>query len=541
MMDRLADRSWGWWGSWSLRGLLLTAAALPTLLTLLAILLLNVGSQERLRVELEGRATLVAGALAEASEYGLISGNAAALDRSVRELLAHDRSIAAIDILDASRRSFVSLPGQPLAAGLPSVELPVRSSVPDIDFFDRATPHVSLAEDLQPTFRLGPVAGYVRVTMTTEALQRAQQRRLGLELGVVAAAGLAGLLVVALMARRLRGSLQGLLSALQGMRQGRYTVTEGPALSGELRRLQGAVLELAEALGAAGPGPSDINGISGISADRAPPTLPEGHAGITRRLLGRLDAALVTVRLSANQAARQADAAGPPADQHAAAQTAARILALADQAQAAGEALIEPLRQRIVEALGLDTALAELLQACTRAQPACAFSLQQDAAFGCADTAQATEVYRAVQGALGLVVASAQASQVNVLLTVLPQPQGPTPSADDPSSARADEALTVLTTNNARAVRSTGNARAVRVVISDNGAGEASHGTAARLARWRDGLVARGARVDVQQAPTGGTTLVVTLPPTATIAAGLAASITAGSGAGAEPPVEPPV
>jgi len=464
-MERTAERSWG---SWGLRSLLLAAAALPTLLTLLAVLLLNFGSQERMRHDLEERATLVAGALAEASEYGLISGNAAALDRSVRELLAHDRAIAAIDIFDAARRPFVSLPGQPLAAGLPSVELPVRSSVPDIDFFDRATPHVSMAEDLQPTFRLGPVAGYVRVTMTTEALQRAQQRRLALELGIVAAAGLVGLLVVGLLARRMRASLLVLLDALQAMRQGRYAVSEGPAVGGELRRLQGAVLELAETLGAAAHPARDATPWQRHA---------EGHGGIARRLMGRLDAALVAVRLSAMQAARQADATGPAADPQAAAQTAARILALANQAQAAGEALVEPLRPRIVDALGLEAALAELLQACVRAQPSCAFSLHQEPGFACADPAQSVEIHRVVQEALALVVAHAQASQASVRLQALP-----------PS-------------------------REVRVVVTDNGIGEASSGAVARLARLREALTARGARVDVQQASAGGTTIVVTLPP----------------------------
>lgn len=457
-------------GSWGLRGMLMAAVALPTLLTLLAVLLLNAGSQDRMRQELEERAKLVAGALAEASEYGLVSGNPAALDRSVRELLAHDRAIAAIDIVDASRRPFVSLPGQPVAAGLPSIELPVRSSVPDIDFFDRATPHVSLAEDLQPTFRLGPVAGYVRVTMTTEALERAQRQRLGLQLGVVAAAGLIGLLGVALLARRMRASLLAMLDALQAMRQGSYAVSEGPVVGGELRRLQGAVMDLAETLGAAPAHPA--------GEATAWPRHAEGPGGIARRLMGRLDAALVGVRLSAMQVARQADATGPAADPQSATQTAARILALADQAQAAGDALVEPLRPRIVDALGLEAALAELLQACARAQPSCAFSLHHEPGFACADGAQATELHRAVQGALSLVVANAQASQASVRLQAVPA------------------------------------SREVRVVVSDNGAGETSSGAAARLARLREALTARGARVDLQQASTGGTTLVVTVPPT---------------------------
>ena len=64
---------------WGVRGLLLLAAAVPTLVMLVVIAVAHFGSGDRIRVALEERATLVASALAEASEYGLISGNPAAL------------------------------------------------------------------------------------------------------------------------------------------------------------------------------------------------------------------------------------------------------------------------------------------------------------------------------------------------------------------------------------------------------------------------------------------------------------------------------
>lgn len=484
-MERHADRDRSWGQSWGLRGLLLAAAALPTLLTLVAVLLLHVGADERMRSELEQRAMLVAGALAEASEYGLISGNAAALDRSVRELLARDKSIVAIDILDASRRSFVSLPGQPVTAGLPAVELPVRSSVPDIDFFDRATPHVSMAEDLQPTFRLGPVAGYVRVTMTTEALRQAQRLRLWTELGIITAAGLTGLLAVAWLSRRMHTSLMSLLDALQSMRQGRYGVTEGPAVGGEFKRLQVAVLELAETLGtASSEGPA---GGVGSSWQRSAET--GGSHGVARRLLGRLDAALVAVRLSALQVARQVDSTEPD-HPPGAARTAARILALADQAHAAGDALVEPLRPSIIAALGLDVALAEMLQACTRAQPTCAFSLHQDDIdIAGVSKPMAIEIHHAVQGALALVLAGGQATQVSVRLRAAGA-AGATGATGDQPEGRLCE---------------------VSVVVSDNGVGDASSGAVARMTRLRESLASRGVRMDVQQAPQGGTTLAMTI------------------------------
>ena len=68
-MGRLADRTR------SLGALVVAAACLPTLLTLALIACLHLGGEGRMRAELEQRATLIAAALAEASEYGLISGN----------------------------------------------------------------------------------------------------------------------------------------------------------------------------------------------------------------------------------------------------------------------------------------------------------------------------------------------------------------------------------------------------------------------------------------------------------------------------------
>lgn len=452
--------------SWGVRSWLLAVAALPTVLTLLAMGAMELGTPERLHREAEERARLVAGALAEASEFGLISGNPAALDRSVRELLARDGSIASIDILDASRRPFVSLPGRAVPAGLPAVELPVRSSVPDIDFFDRATPHVSLGEDLQPSFRLGPVAGHVRVTMSLDALQRARWQRLGLELAVVVVAGLAGLLAAALLARRLRGSLLAQLDALQALRQGRFAIAEEPAFGAELRQLQRAALELADSLGAAAQGGPTMR--AHRAASMASPEAGE-RGDLALRLLGRLEGALLAVRLAAEQVPREADP-------QAAARTGARVVALADQVQAAGEALVAPLRPRIIESLGLPAALAEVMHACRQAQPACAFELDLPAGLDCLDLPQAAEVHRVVSLALARALGHARATQVRVRL----QPANP-PSRD------------------------------VQVLVVDDGAVEASPGSTARLAGLRESLEANGSRVELRPQAAGGTVIAVTV------------------------------
>ena len=329
----------------------------------------------------------MASALAEASEYGLISGNPAALDRSARDLLDEDHAIASIDILDASKRSFVALTAPVPRTGLVTVERPVRSNVPDIDFFDRPTPHVSMPDDVQPTFRLGPVVGYARVTMSAEPMMKEQRERLALQVAVIVVAGALGMLAVGLLAHRIGSSLEATAGALRALRAGRYDVREGPVPMGELRPLRDGVLALADAIAAqAHTRPADAGA---TSAGEPPPPLPAvriavdspltrtgqaRHERVARRIVGRLDAALVAVRLAACHVARLAEIAETDAAKERANETALRILAIADHLVSAGPALMEPMRAHIVDERGLDAALEELRLACAITHPGCAFT-----------------------------------------------------------------------------------------------------------------------------------------------------------------------
>jgi hypothetical protein len=481
-VTRRFDRPWG------LRALLVAAAALPTLVTLAVVAAAHLNGDAAIRSALEERATLVASALAEASEYGLISGNPAALDRSARDLLDQDHAIASIDILDAGKHSFVALTAPVPRSGLVTVERPVRSNVPDIDFFDRPTPHVSLPDDVQPTFRLGPVVGYARVTMSAEPLLKAQRERLALQVGVIAGAGALGLLAVWLLAHRIGASVTSAEGALRAMLSGQFDVHDGPRPLGELKALRDGLLALSDSLAAqaharaAEPEAANTGETVAPDAVRIGSDTPLTRAGrarherVARRIVGRLDAALVAVRLAACHVARLAETAETDASKERANETALRILAIADHLVSAGPQLMEPMREHIVDERGLDAALEELRLACAITHPTCTFTLQKDAGFECADRAQAVAIHRAVQDAMTHVVAFSDATQAVVRLATQP------------------------------------GSRAVRVVITDNGEGEDSNVSTLRLARIRESLSALGGALDVRRSAVSGTTLILTLP-----------------------------
>ncbi|MGM9491985.1 hypothetical protein [Ideonella sp. YS5] len=482
----------------SLVGLLVAAAVLPAVALFAVTGWMHAGEESRLRQDLQQRAALIASALAEASEYGLISGNAAALDRSVRELLRHDSAIAAIDILDASRKPFVSLPGTPLASGLPSAELPVRSSVPDIDFFDSPTPHVSMPEEVQPTFRLGPVAGYVRVTMSPDALVAAARQAFVLQLAIIAVASLAGVLGVVVLARRLRASLLVLREGLRGLIEGRYEPLDGPMIGAELKRVRGALAELAETLAArnstlggmptgapatgAPPGPGSPPGLPPslpASVPRMPLAAPDAlqQDRMARRIVGRFDAALSAVRLCARHASRLAEAAGDDDERGRAHRTALHLMALAEQLDTVGANLTEPMRHRIVDGSGsLEAALDELMAESARAHPGCRLSVQRDEGFGVAAGTRAVHLHRAMQEALSYLVSCSDASEAAVHL------QRPNGSGE------------------------------LQVRITDNGRGEESDAARERLAQIHDGLVTCGGRAELARLPGGGSCLTLSVP-----------------------------
>lgn len=412
------------------------AASLPTVLALVAVLGLHVADEAQGQRELQARAALMAAALAEASEYGLVSGNPAAVDRSVRELLAHDGAIASIDILDASRRPFVSLAGRQRPDGGPAVERPVRSSVPDIDFFDRPTPHVSLVDATPPSFRPGPVLGYVRIAMSVASARADQRQRLVVQLGIVAAAGLAGLLLVAHVAGRAAARMQALQVALPGP-------TKPPP--------------------------------SGAPSEPAPASR---HRRTARRIVGRLDAASIALRLSAGHAARLAELSGSEEGRQQAHDVALRVLAVADHLSAAGPTLFEPLRAQIVAELGLQGAVEDLLGACTLAHPACRFTLLGGRLLGRLEGDRAASVHRFLHDALAHVVACADATEAEVSVEVVPK-LPPT----------------------------------LRIVVRDNGPGEQSRMSSAQAARLDEQLTAIGAEIDRQRS-VAGSVLAITLPVT---------------------------
>jgi len=125
---------------WQGRGIaarLLAIAVLPAVVMFIAATVtLYVTARSDVRRDVAARGQLIATALAQSSQYGLVSGNVAHLRITLRNLLEADPSIACIDITDAEGLPVVSACQALVPVESDTFEVPSRlESLPKIELF----------------------------------------------------------------------------------------------------------------------------------------------------------------------------------------------------------------------------------------------------------------------------------------------------------------------------------------------------------------------------------------------------------------------
>ena len=178
---------------WYTARLVMVATLSATLMFIVVHLSLYFSGQDEVRKTIKERGQLISAALAVTSEYGVVSGNTSYLERNVRQLLKTDRSIAAIEILDADRRPIVTAKGSTIEGATP-FERAIGVEVPDINLFDESGgPHVSLPLGAATLFKPGRTVGFVRVFMSAVPILEEKRQRLFLGgLVVLAATAISG-------------------------------------------------------------------------------------------------------------------------------------------------------------------------------------------------------------------------------------------------------------------------------------------------------------------------------------------------------------
>ncbi len=353
------------------RGRLLAITLLPVLALFATLTWYNYQSrQSEVHAELAERGQLLATALVAGAEASLVSGQFDELRATIHGMLQSDSAIHRVTLLSAERK--------------PLLDVAARGDAqPEARYYEAAVHKRLLYVNGGGNRNVGTM-GYVQVRMSPTAMLRKARARFQLELAVA----LAGLLVCAGLAWRMTsGFAASLRTAMQAVR----------AADAEKRRL----------------------------LQRVTTAVEDERKAIALEIHDELNATLIAVRLEAQQiaglAGRVAEAGPGAARDGEPVELAGQIRAKAQAIAAlslglynSGRTLVRRLRPEMLDMLGLQGALEEMVRQVGSSHAACAFTLHVEGDLAGLDGEAAISVYRIVQEALSNIVKHARATAASV-------------------------------------------------------------------------------------------------------------------------------
>jgi len=351
------------------RGRLLAITLLPVLALFVTLTWYNYQSrQSEVHAELAERGQLLATALVASSEISLVQGQFDELRATINGMMQTDSAVHRVTLLDEKRKPLLEVEGR-------------RDAQPEARYYEAAI-HKRLLYVTGGGNRNVGTMGYVQVRMSPTALLRKARSRFQLELAVA----LAGLLICAGFAWRMtNGFADSLQASMQAVR----------AADAEKRRL----------------------------LQRVTTAVEDERKAIALEIHDELNATLIAIRLEAQQIAAMAEPVSPMGSGterdtgSAIREKAQAIVKLALGLYNSGRTLVRRLRPEMLDMLGLQGALEEMVRQVGSSHPACRFSLHTEGDFGGLDGDAAISAYRIVQEALSNIVKHARASAASVDVT----------------------------------------------------------------------------------------------------------------------------
>jgi two-component system sensor histidine kinase UhpB len=451
--------------------------------------------------ELAERGRILARALAETSEYNVISGNLSDLRLTIKGLVQSDMSVYRIDVVDTSGRNAVRVvsehPIEPPADGR-WYEAPIRKQVVWINLFsDNGTPHVSASSDTRPPTLTTEVVGRVRVTMSPTNMLAKQLRRFRIELAMAALALAASGALAYILARSLTVPLREAIAVLRRIRGGNYRVQLPVTTGGEVGELQSSIGEMSVALD------ESKQDLENKVAERTRDLLASRNEALRadadkRKLIQKvnsiiederktiaveihdeLNASLIAVRLESQTIQQLASKAAPGPEVDQIRDKAQAITKLAQGLYANGRRLVRRLRPEVLDMLGLHGAVEEMVN--HYRSSGVHFEFHSEGDFSKIGNELAISAYRIVQEALSNIMKHSRAGFARVSLVLA---ESSTPGG------------------------------ALHIEVQDDGEGFdpalASEGIG--IIGMRERVFALGGSIRVQSSPGEGTLVAITLP-----------------------------
>jgi two-component system, NarL family, sensor histidine kinase UhpB len=387
--------------------------------------------------ELAERGRILARALADTSEYNVISGNLSDLRLTINGLVQSDSSIYRIDIVDAQQKGAVSVVSpHEIEADPHYYEASIQKQVIWANLFsDNGTPHVSSPSDTKAQAQGAEVVGWVRVTMSPSNMREKQARRFQVEVSMAALALAVSAALAWFLARSLTIPLRASIGALRVIRGGDYRVGLKVTTGGEVGELQASIADMSVALD------QSKQQLENKVAERTKDLLASRNEALKsdadkRKLIQKvnsivederksiaieihdeLNASLIAARLESQSILQLAGKLEQEPVVEEIKQKSQAITKLTLDLYASGRRLVRRLRPEVLDMLGLHGAVEEMMRHYDSTS-GCRFEFQSEGDFSRLENELAISAYRIIQEALSNVMKHAQAHSVQVELNL---------------------------------------------------------------------------------------------------------------------------
>lgn len=424
------------WKNWSISARLIFITIIPVALLFCSdVLYTYLFRHAEVQEELAERGRIVASALAESSEYGVISGNLADLERIAKGLVQADNSIYEINIQKSDRSVVLHVASNvPQAKESQVFEAPVKRRLLAInEFEDEGLPHLSGQENIKQASG-DELAGYVRVTMSPSVLVAKQTHRIYVQSAMSLLALFASVLCALYLARALHKPMATTIHALRKIRGGDYAVHVDVSAGGEIGELLSSINEMSVSLEES---KRDLeNKVLARTRDleesrnaalksnaekrkliqKVNSIVEDERKSIAIEIHDELNAVLIGARLNSRRILDLTANAEPGSANAEIRASAESILKVCADLYASARKIVRRLRPEVLDLLGLQGAVEEMLHSYDISHPDCKFEFQSRGDFSGIGGDRAIAGYRLIQESLSNVIKHARASRVCVSL-----------------------------------------------------------------------------------------------------------------------------
>jgi two-component system sensor histidine kinase UhpB len=436
--QNLHRRLWAWsWKNRSISWRLSVIAIIPLMLvTIGEVLYLAKSTPYELRQDLREHGEMFAAAIAENSEHGLTSGKLNDLRRVVRSLVQADKWIYRVDIFDEQGLLKLSVtPKDERTASGERYEARVfRRTLPtgDAEKDDAA----GALDELQGSAQTTELIGLVRVSLSEGPAKEKQKRKIYSQSLLLLCVGLISIWVAALLGKALHRPMDIAIRALRQIRGGDYAVRLAVDDGGEMGELLDAINGMSSSLNEAKRDLEEKVQARTRDLETSMVRLKKADAE-KRRLIQKVDsivederksiaveihdelnAALLGARYSSSRILDMAAALPPSTQRDVIKDSAESILSVTSSLYTSARKIVRRLRPEVLDMLGLQGAIEEMLQTYEAAPGAPTFTFRHSGDFNQVSSALAITAYRLIQECVSNVIKHSGATSAMVLARV---------------------------------------------------------------------------------------------------------------------------